>query len=105
MTSVPSTKRSSLILRTKLRPPRLPNRVVERPRLFQRLDEGRELPLSLVSAPAGYGKSTLVASWLAHAGLPFGWLSLDETDDDLVAFLSYLVAAIQTCLPRRAPTW
>jgi LuxR family maltose regulon positive regulatory protein len=56
------------LIRTKLRPPRVATRVVERPRLFERLEDGADLPLTLVSAPAGYGKSTLVASWLVDQG-------------------------------------
>jgi LuxR family maltose regulon positive regulatory protein len=91
------------VLRTKLHPPRVTTRVVERPRLFERLDEGAELPLTLVSAPAGYGKSTLVASWLSATGRAAAWLSLDEGDSDLAVFLRYLLAAIDTEVPGACP--
>ncbi len=90
--------RSSLI-RAKLNPPRLAAGVVGRPRLVERLERGRRLPLGLTCAPAGYGKSTLVASWLEDSGgpahqHPFAWLSLDEADSDLSLFVEYLVVAI-----------
>jgi LuxR family maltose regulon positive regulatory protein len=55
--------------------------------------------LTLVSAPAGYGKSTLVSSWLETLDCPAIWLSLDENDSDLAVFLSYFIAAIQTEFP------
>jgi LuxR family maltose regulon positive regulatory protein len=74
-------------------------RVVERPRLFELLDGGTELPLTLVSAPAGYGKSTLVASWLSVTKRPTAWLSLDDSDSDLGVFLRYLLAAIDVAAP------
>jgi len=52
-----------------------------------------------VTAPAGYGKSTLVSCWLESCDLPAAWLSLDETDNDFHLFLSYLLAAVQTVSP------
>lgn len=90
---------STEILRTKLYRPRPPERLVKRRRLFQRLDEGVEQPLTVVSAPAGYGKTMLVSSWLTEGAQPACWLSLDGGDDDLGIFLSYLVAAVQTVYP------
>jgi LuxR family transcriptional regulator, maltose regulon positive regulatory protein len=86
------------ILATKLYapPPRL--QVVLRPRLIERLDEGLAMDrrLTLVSAPAGFGKTTLVSEWIASCRKPVAWLSLDEGDNDPVRFISYLVAALQT---------
>ncbi|MEI6778121.1 MAG: LuxR C-terminal-related transcriptional regulator [Chloroflexales bacterium] len=100
-------------------PPPRPS-AVSRPRLIARLDEGLHRKLTLVAAPAGFGKTTLVASWLAErmkdegrgmkAGQPdpssfiplpssFAWLSLDEADNDPARFLAYLVAALQTIVP------
>ncbi len=87
------------ILATKLYipPPRL--KVVHRPRLIERLNEGQSGKLTLISAPAGFGKTTLVSEWLASCGRPVAWLSLDEGDHDPTSFLTYLVAALQTITP------
>jgi LuxR family maltose regulon positive regulatory protein len=73
--------------------------VVCRRTLHARLDAGIDLPLALVSASAGYGKSTLVSHWLASCVRPSGWLSLDEGDGDLRTFLQYFIAAVQTIAP------
>jgi LuxR family maltose regulon positive regulatory protein len=72
------------------------DRLVPRPRLIEQLDESLPGKLTLICAPAGFGKTTLVSSWLEHAGLPAAWLSLDEDDNDLARFLSYFIAALQT---------
>jgi LuxR family maltose regulon positive regulatory protein len=64
--------------------------------LLDRLDEGLHRKLTLVSAPAGFGKTTLCSEWLARCGRPIAWLSLDEGDNDPVRFLAYLVATLQT---------
>lgn len=91
---------SSLQLaRIKFSPPNLTEELVRRPRLLQRLDAGIQCPVTLIAAPAGYGKSTLLASWLNKAPLPAAWLSLDEDDNDLNLFAAYLVAAIRTIFP------
>jgi LuxR family maltose regulon positive regulatory protein len=73
--------------------------VVLRPRLTERLNEGLHRKLTLISAPAGFGKTTLVSEWLAGCGRPVAWLSLDDGDSDLTRFLTYLVAALQTIAP------
>lgn len=85
------------LIRTKLYRPRLQSDFIPRPQLLERLDRRR--PLTLVSASAGYGKSTLVSSWVETIGVPCAWLSLDEYDNDLVVFLTYFLAAIQTMFP------
>ena len=94
---------ASPLLTTKLfRPPAKPGLVI-RPRLIEKLDQGlaRGARLTLVSAPAGYGKTTLVQSWTAsHPDWELAWLSLDEADNDPGRFLRYLVAALQTVDPR-----
>lgn len=87
------------ILTTKLFLPPPPPRAVPRPRLIQRLNGGLQRRLVLVSAPAGFGKTTLLSAWLASCGQPAAWLSLDEGDNDPVRFLSYLNAALQTIAP------
>ena len=86
------------ILATKLFVPPPPPKAVLRPRLIERLNEGLALgrKLTLISAPAGFGKSTLVSEWVAGCGRPVAWLSLDEADSDPAGFLTYLVAALQT---------
>ena len=89
------------ILATKLYIPPSRRRVVLRPRLVERLNEGLAAgnKLTLVSAPAGFGKTTLVGEWVAGCGRPVAWLSLDEGDSDLSRFLTYLIAALQTVAP------
>jgi len=84
------------ILATKLYLPRLRPEVVSRPRLIARLNEGLHRNLILISAPAGFGKTTLVSEWVAGGQRPVAWLSLDEGDNDPIRFLAYLVAALQT---------
>ncbi len=78
-------------------PPPKPG-IVPRSRLVERLNEGLALgyKLALISAPAGFGKTMLVSEWVAGCGLPAAWLSLDEGDNDLARFLTYLVAALRT---------
>ena len=86
------------ILATKLYIPPPRPKVVLRSRLIERLNEGlRSKPgVTLISAPVGYGKTTLVSEWVACCGRPVAWLSLDEGDSDPARFLTYLVAALQT---------
>lgn len=85
------------LLGTKLCRPRRTTNLVARPRLTQRLDHGLQdgHRLFLVVAPAGYGKTTLIADWLDKTGTPSAWLSLDEADNDPPRFFTYLVAALQ----------
>src|SRR6202049_3939962 len=84
------------ILATKLYLPRLRPNVVSRPRLIERLSAGLHRKLTLISAPAGFGKTTLVSEWVASIERPTAWLSLDEGESDLTSFLTYLVAALRT---------
>jgi LuxR family maltose regulon positive regulatory protein len=90
---------NSTILRTKLHRPPAPGDYVHRARLSEYLDQQLERPLTLVSAPAGYGKSILVSSWLDTSRRPGAWYSLDEQDNDLRRFLSYFLSAVQTVFP------
>jgi LuxR family transcriptional regulator, maltose regulon positive regulatory protein len=93
---------STPILATKLYVPPPQSRVVLRPRLTERLVEGLHRRLTLISAPAGFGKTTLLSDWLAGCERPAAWLSLDEGDGDPTRFLAYLVAALQTIAPNIA---
>src|SRR5436305_8844403 len=87
---------STPILATKLYIPPLRAKVVSRPRLIERLNEGLHRKLTLISAPAGFGKTTLISEWVEGIERPTAWLSLDEGENDPARFLTYLVAALQT---------
>jgi len=83
------------LLQTKLyRPPATPE-LEQRTRLIERLERNRQRPLTLISAPAGYGKTMLASMWLDSCSCPNAWLSLDENDNDLQTFSSYLLAALR----------
>ena len=87
------------LLKTKLyRPPVRPE-LVSRPYLMKRLDEGLNSKLTVISAPAGYGKTTLVSAWASECECPVAWLSLDDEDNDPVRFLTYVITAVQTIKP------
>ena len=90
---------STPILATKLYIPPPLLKVVVRSRLIEKLNAGLHRKLTLVSAPAGFGKTTLVSEWVARCNRPVTWLSLDERDNDLTRFLSYFIAALQTIAP------
>ena len=83
------------LLQTKLFKPALRPLLVSRTRLLDKLDKGRSGKLNLVSAPAGFGKTTLVAAWLEKSRSPFSWLSLDDEDNDPNRFFTYVAAALQ----------
>lgn len=91
------------ILVTKLYAPQPGPKVVLRPRLLARLNEGLYRKVTLVSAPAGYGKTTLVGAWAAACERPVAWLSLDAEDNDPTRFLTYFIASLQTPANRQAP--
>jgi LuxR family maltose regulon positive regulatory protein len=87
------------LLTTKLHPPRLPSVLVPRERLVALLDSGQQHQFTLLHAPAGFGKTTLVAQWIAHCQVPTAWLSLDSGDNDPVRFWSAVIAACQRLHP------
>jgi LuxR family maltose regulon positive regulatory protein len=91
------------LLLTKLNRPRLPDNLIHRPHLIERLKQGLNRKLTLISAPAGYGKSTLIVSCLETCPYPAAWLSLAEADNDLIIFVTYVVATIQTLFPGACP--
>src|SRR5215216_6750017 len=82
------------LLATKLYSPRWRPGLVSRPNLIERLNQGTGRKLTLVSAPAGFGKTTLLAEWLAATSIndrAAGWVSLDETDNDPALFWTYVI--------------
>src|SRR5512145_2753886 len=89
------------ILATKLYIPPPRPKIVFRPRLIDRLNAGlSQTPaITLISAPAGFGKTTLISEWVTACERPVTWLSLDEGDNDLTRFLTYFVAALQRVMP------
>jgi len=90
---------TSTLLHTKLyAPPPCPT-LVERPRLTVDLSKALTRRLTLVSAPAGYGKTTLVSSWLRETDIASTWLSLDEGDNDPICFLQYFLSALHKIVP------
>ena len=96
------------LLQTKLYLPRLRPSLVPRPRLIETLNHGLAGKLTLISAPAGFGKTTLISSWIdalqtekdAPSPAPIAWLSLDENDSELARFLAYVIAALQRIDPQ-----
>ncbi|MBI4670994.1 MAG: LuxR family transcriptional regulator, partial [Chloroflexi bacterium] len=93
---------SAPILATKLYIPQSRQKVVVRPRLSEQLNEVLRRKLTLISAPAGFGKTTLLSEWCNLQSAPIAWLSLDEGDSAPARFLAYLVAALQTLAPSKA---
>ena len=89
------------ILATKLYVPPPRPKVILRPHLIEQLNDGlkRTSSVTLISAPVGYGKTTLVSEWVASCELPVAWLSLDQGDSDPTRFLTYLVSALQSISP------
>ncbi len=87
------------ILATKLFAPPLPPDAVVRPRLLERLDAGANRKLVLLCAPAGFGKTTLVRTWLTNSDEAMAWVSLDEGDADPTRFLAHVVAALRGAVP------
>ncbi|MGB5674188.1 MAG: transcriptional regulator, partial [Gemmatimonadota bacterium] len=98
---MPPSGTTGSLLRTKLHRPPVPRDHVTRPRL----DVGLlpTYPVTLVSAAAGFGKSVLVSGWLEGWTAPSAWVSLDESDNDLRQFLSYVCAAVETVFPSALP--
>ncbi len=83
------------LILTKLRRPFTRPHLVPRPRLQERMARGLRRPLTLITAPAGFGKTTLAAASLDGCGMPIAWLSVDKDDNEVGRFLRYLVAAVQ----------
>ncbi len=93
---------ASPLVETKLFVPALRRGLVGRPRRSERLSRGVESRLTLVSAPAGFGKTTLVSAWLAGTGVAkssVAWVSLDESDSQAAVFWTYVISALQRVAP------
>jgi len=86
----------SEILTTKLYIPSPGLGLIPRPRLLDWLNQGLDKKLSLISAPAGFGKTTLLSQWIAQSEIPFCWFALDDNDNDLGRFLAYFIASLQS---------
>src|SRR5918993_432297 len=89
---------SDTLVSTKLRPSHARPNLVARPRLIAKLEREGSRKLTLISAPAGFGKTTLLVEWLRScegSAQSVAWVSLDEGDSDPMSFLSYLVAALR----------
>jgi len=87
-------------LPTKLQYPPVAPDILPRSRLIDQLNQGLQQTMTLISAPAGYGKSTLASRWVAACDSPSAWISLEESDRDLRMFLSYVLAAIRSLFPK-----
>ncbi len=94
-----SRSSEQVLLVTKLARPSVSTGLVPRPRLVNQLQLGIQRPLTLIAAPAGFGKTTLLAIWLEHAPLRSAWVSLEQDDDDLIRFWSYVFTALSHVHP------
>jgi LuxR family maltose regulon positive regulatory protein len=93
------------LLKTKLYIPPVRPELVPRPRLIERLNAGLQRKLTLISAPAGFGKTALAAQWISDLQSPVvAWLSLDEDDNDPARFFTYLIAPWRRCRRMSAST-
>lgn len=89
-----------ILLTTRLTPPPLRGELVARPNLVARLEQARHYTLTLLSTPAGFGKTFLLGEWFSTTSLPVAWLSLDKADDEFTSFWRYCIAALQTRYPQ-----
>src|SRR5579883_3339740 len=95
---------SHLLLTTKLQMPRATAQLVNRPAISQRLDRGLERPLTLLTAPAGFGKTMALCAWGRQQSTPLAWVSLDAGDNDASQFWMYTLAALNRAIPGVADT-
>ncbi len=84
-----------ILLQTKLYVPNIPHEFVERPSLYKKMDLVEDRKLCIISTPAGYGKTSLIAAWARHHRKPLAWITLDEGDNDFSRFFAYIGTAIQ----------
>ena len=90
------SRTQSQLLATKLYIPQPRSNLVHRAHLIGRLNQGIDQKLTLISAPAGFGKTTLLTGWISESELPVAWISLDKGDNDPVHFIHYLIAALKS---------
>jgi len=83
------------LLSTKLFVPPFRQQIISRPRLTEQLDQAADYKLTLISAPAGFGKTTLLSEWIHYHNMLIAWFSIDKTDNDPAQFLSYTITALQ----------
>src|SRR5919205_4038678 len=98
-TQPPVPQLPTFFLRTKLLPPRPAPSLLPRPRLTERLEQNLQHAVTLVTAPAGSGKTTLVADFIRGGGRPFVWYQLDAADADPLVFLGYVTHGIKQLVP------
>ena len=99
MLSQPDTELRPPLLKTKISIPRLPGEFIHRPRLTERIHQSVKGPLTLLAAPAGFGKTNLLIEWAKETTLPVAWLTVDSDDNDLNCFIRYVIGALQTLEP------
>ncbi|MEW6028168.1 MAG: LuxR C-terminal-related transcriptional regulator [Chloroflexota bacterium] len=99
MTTVSDLQHKQPLLKTKISIPLLPEEFVHRPRLTERISQGVKGPLTLISAPAGFGKTNALIEWAKETKFPVAWLTIDRDDNDPGRFSSYLVGSIQAVYP------
>lgn len=95
MTAIRIENRSYPLLSTKLFIPKLRSEIVHRNRLSDRLDDGLKGKLTLICAPAGFGKTTVLVDWVSRLSRPVAWVSLDQTESDPICFIQYLTGALK----------
>ncbi len=101
--TLPVSSAPSFVVQAKLHRPRVVNGLVPLMRAQQSLAHDIDRPFTLISAPAGFGKTTLLSEWLRVTPRPGAWITLDEHDSDPITFLTYLIAAIRTIFPDACP--
>src|SRR5512133_3322130 len=87
------------LLESKLRPPRVLSGAIARATLIERLEASPEVPVVVLSAGPGWGKTTLLAQWASASQRPFAWLSVDDRDNDPIVLLTYIAAALDRVSP------
>jgi LuxR family maltose regulon positive regulatory protein len=106
MPSISARDRKNIVLlRTKLSVPPLRQRLVSNAALVDRLERGAEGRLTLISAPAGFGKTTLVCQWIQQCSPPVAWCSLDGNDNEPSVFYRYLLTSLQDLDPSLMPAF